>query len=113
MTVAISNLRCFRGAFSLDIPSLAIAPGALVGLVGANGAGKSTLLDVIAGFIKPESGTVRVFGVDPTAQATIANLRQRIAWMTDDMPLFDLTLAQHINVLSGFYPTWDAALSPV
>jgi len=42
---------------SLD---LVVAPGYLIGLVGANGAGKSTLLRMLAGLEAPEAGTVRV-----------------------------------------------------
>lgn len=39
---------------------LTVAPGDVVGLVGANGAGKSTLLRILAGLQQPEDGSVRV-----------------------------------------------------
>ncbi|MDP9417476.1 MAG: ATP-binding cassette domain-containing protein [Actinomycetota bacterium] len=51
---------------------LVVAPGDVVGLIGANGAGKSTLLRLLAGLDRPEHGTVRV----TAANATIGYLPQ-------------------------------------
>ncbi len=42
--------------------SLSVPAGAVFGLVGKNGAGKSTLLKLIAGFVRPDAGTVSVLG---------------------------------------------------
>src|SRR5688500_11408588 len=39
---------------------LVVAPGDVVGLVGANGAGKSTLMRILAGLLPPEEGSVRL-----------------------------------------------------
>ncbi len=44
---------------------LSVEAGDVVGIAGPNGAGKSTLLDVAAGFVRPTTGTVRVFGRPP------------------------------------------------
>jgi len=52
------------GIFDL---SLAIAPGELVVCIGPSGCGKTTLLRVIAGFLRPEAGTVKLGVVDVTA----------------------------------------------
>ena len=46
----------------LNIPSLKIDKGELIGIVGNNGAGKSTMLKVIAGVMKPTKGKVTVNG---------------------------------------------------
>jgi ATPase subunit of ABC transporter with duplicated ATPase domains len=51
---------------------LVVAPGDVVGLVGANGAGKSTLLRILAGLVKPEQGGIRLS--PPTA--TVGHLPQ-------------------------------------
>src|SRR5258706_10747752 len=51
---------------------LIVAPGDVIGLVGANGAGKSTLLSLLGGLAAPEEGTVRV--TPPTA--TVGHLPQ-------------------------------------
>jgi ABC-2 type transport system ATP-binding protein len=44
---------------------LTIAPGEIVAMLGPNGAGKSTTNELILGMIKPDAGSVRVFGLDP------------------------------------------------
>jgi len=41
-----------------------VPPGEIIGITGASGAGKSTLLDLIAGFVLPQSGTIRLNGTD-------------------------------------------------
>ena len=51
-----------RGIFDI---SLEVRRGQTLGYCGTNGAGKTTTLREIMGFIKPDSGTVRVFGLDP------------------------------------------------
>jgi ABC-2 type transport system ATP-binding protein len=45
--------------------SIEIACGTIVAVLGPNGAGKTTLIEMLAGFVTPTSGTVRVLGEDP------------------------------------------------
>ncbi|HWT92807.1 MAG TPA: ABC transporter ATP-binding protein [Solirubrobacteraceae bacterium] len=52
------------GVEALGPVDLEIAPGELVAIVGPSGCGKSTLLSLIAGFVRPSSGTVSVEGVE-------------------------------------------------
>ncbi|MCA5893744.1 ABC transporter ATP-binding protein [Isoptericola sp. NEAU-Y5] len=52
---------------ALDDVSLSVARGEVVGLLGRNGAGKSTTVQLLAGARAPDSGRVRVLGLDPRA----------------------------------------------
>ena len=59
----VSGVRVrFGGVLALNEPNVVVRPGEIVGLIGTNGAGKTTLMNVISGVIKPESGSVKVFG---------------------------------------------------
>ena len=66
--VHVSELtRRFGATTALASVSLSLPRGAVYGLVGANGAGKTTLIKHILGLLRAESGSVRVFGLDPVA----------------------------------------------
>jgi branched-chain amino acid transport system ATP-binding protein len=54
--------RRFGGVVALDSIGLTIAPGEIVGLMGANGAGKTTLFSLIAGNLRPSSGRIEFAG---------------------------------------------------
>ncbi|MBB6448857.1 zinc transport system ATP-binding protein [Geomicrobium halophilum] len=48
----------------LNRVSLNVQPGSFLGLVGPNGSGKSTLIKCILGLLKPQAGTIHLFGTD-------------------------------------------------
>ena len=56
----------FAGFVAVDGVSLTVAPGEIVGLIGANGAGKTTLLHTVYGRHRADSGSVRLLGRDVT-----------------------------------------------
>jgi ABC-2 type transport system ATP-binding protein len=62
---------------ALDGVSLDVAPGEIVGLVGANGAGKTTLVKLLAGIIHPSAGSAKVLGFTPFERAV--EFRRQIA----------------------------------
>jgi putative spermidine/putrescine transport system ATP-binding protein len=57
---------------ALDIDALSVRPGEFMTLLGASGSGKTTLLNVIAGTVKPDSGTVLIDGRDVTNVSSAA-----------------------------------------
>ena len=76
---------------------------AAIGLLGANGAGKSTLMRVALGLLQPDTGTVRVLGLDAGSQRAV--IRRRVGYMPEhqclptDMSAQDLCV--HIAQLRG------------
>jgi thiamine transport system ATP-binding protein len=83
----------FEGRPLLDRVSLHLDPGDVVALLGPSGSGKSTLLRIIAGLIAPESGVVRVDGVDVTAMPTH---RRSVGMVFQDEQLFP-----HLSVVDN------------
>ncbi len=79
----------------LDSVSLGVAPGETVALVGRSGAGKSTLLGLLPRLHDPQSGRVRLDGVD-VREYRLADLRRQIAYVGQDVQLFDATLRENI-----------------
>ena len=72
-------VRRFGSLRAVDGLSMTLPRGNLVALLGPYGAGKTSTLDVCTGFARPESGTVRVLGLDPWKQSR--SLRPRIGVM--------------------------------
>lgn len=69
---------------SLD---LSVRPGEVYALLGANGAGKSTTLSLFLGFLVPDSGRVRVNGIDPVARA--AEARRQLAYIPENVAFYE------------------------
>jgi ABC-2 type transport system ATP-binding protein len=73
----IRDLRkSYDGKVAVDGLSLSVLPGEVFGVLGPNGAGKTTTVECAAGLRRPDSGTVRVLGLDPATDP--AEVRQRV-----------------------------------
>ena len=77
--IDVDNLTVsYGGRLALQAASFAIDPGLMVGIIGPNGAGKSTLIKALVGFVKPDSGDIRICGVPAhRAKGSIAYVPQR------------------------------------
>ncbi len=106
--VEVRDLKVRRGRFTLDVPAWSVPAGSVFGVVGPNGAGKTTLLEVLAGLGDRHGGTVTVLGEDPARAPE--KVRSVLGFMSDDLSLFDMRIGPLLRLLSGYYPTWDAAL---
>ncbi|MCL2551095.1 MAG: sugar ABC transporter ATP-binding protein [Actinomycetia bacterium] len=98
----------------LDIPSLDMARGQIVAVVGENGAGKSTLMGVLSGTVTPTTGTIEIAG-SPLAAGRPEHARELgVALVAQEFPLVgQLSVAE--NLLLGRRPTGsgDGALGRV
>jgi ATP-binding cassette, subfamily B, bacterial len=75
--------------------SLQVKPGQVAALVGATGSGKSTLISLIPRFYDPQSGAVKIDGVD-VRKYKRKTVRQQISLVLQDTLLFRASIAQNI-----------------
>ena len=103
--IRIEGLRKqYPGAYTpaVDGLSLHIPAGAIFGLLGPNGAGKTTTIGIICGLIRPDSGKVRVFGRDITAEGDA--IRSRLGVVPQHIALYPgLSGRENIEYIGRLY----------
>ena len=105
--ISVSGLtRRFGAKTALASVNLCMPRGAVYGLVGENGAGKTTLIKHILGLLRADSGTVRVFGVDPVADPVAVLARIGYLSEENDLPGW-MRVDELIRYSRAFYPGWD------
>ncbi|MFD9941627.1 ABC transporter ATP-binding protein [Nonomuraea sp. NPDC059023] len=100
--IQVSGLVKRYGAFeAVKGVSFEVPEGEIFALLGRNGAGKTTTVEVLAGFQRPDAGTVRVLGLDPAGQRGEA--RRRTGVMLQEAGFFpDLTVARTVDTWRDF-----------
>jgi ABC-2 type transport system ATP-binding protein len=87
---------------ALDGVSLQARPGTLTALVGPDGAGKTTLIRLVAGLIAPDSGSLRVLGIDVTANPQ--TVQERIGYMPQKFGLYeDLSVQENLDLYADLH----------
>jgi ABC-2 type transport system ATP-binding protein len=82
--------------------SFAVEPGSIHGFVGPNGAGKTTTLKILATLLKPQGGTVRVFGLDVVTD--YKNVRRKTGYMPDHFSLYrQMTVQEYLDFFAAAY----------
>ncbi|MGH8112587.1 MAG: lipid A export permease/ATP-binding protein MsbA [Rhodanobacteraceae bacterium] len=89
LTYPRASAPALRG-ISLDCPH-----GSITALVGRSGSGKSSLASLIPRFYEPTAGMVSLDG-QPLGEYSLRSLRAQIAWVGQDVVLFDDTIARNI-----------------
>jgi ATP-binding cassette subfamily B protein len=90
---------------------LQVEPGTVLGVVGHTGSGKTTLARLLLRLLDPTDGSVRVGGTD-LRDVPLADLRQRVVLVTQDVQLFEASVRDNIT-LFGAYEADDSELTRV
>jgi len=86
--------------------SLTVQPGRCYGLFGRNGAGKTTTMKCLLNLLRPRSGSVRVFGLDPARQEV--EVKRRLAYVPDQVAFYPwMTIGETLDYLASFREKWS------
>jgi len=87
---------------AVDALSFNVARGEILGLIGPNGAGKTTTIRMLCGVVKPDSGQVRVAGLDPQSQGD--EVRSQIGVLTETAELYsNLSGIENLRFFAELY----------
>jgi ABC-2 type transport system ATP-binding protein len=94
---------------AVDGLDLRVRGGEFYTLLGPNGAGKTTTLRMVTGLLRPDSGSIAVFGIDALADPVAA--KQIMAWLSDEPMIYDkLTPLEYLEFVAGLWGV-DPALA--
>ncbi|MDE2395257.1 MAG: ABC transporter ATP-binding protein [Burkholderiales bacterium] len=101
--IEMAQLTRRYGRFTaVDRLDLAIGPGEVVGLLGPNGAGKSTVMKMLAGFLEPSEGMIRVAGLD-IGRDRLA-VQARIGYLPENCPTWpEMTVADFLEFQAAMH----------
>ena len=106
--IRIQNLTKRFEGFALEGVSFVVPRGAVVGFIGENGAGKSTTIKSILGLIRPDGGSIEVFGKD--VGSLTKEERGRLGAVLGDGKLPENLTAKDLDgVFRHIFARWDAA----
>ena len=103
MSIELTDIRKSYGR-QVVLPGLSftVGTGEIVGFLGPNGAGKSTTMKIITGFLKPDSGSVKVCGIDVTAEPIEA--KRHIGYLPEHNPLYtDMYVKEYLDFTADVY----------
>src|SRR6188508_2879740 len=87
--------------------NLEVKPGRCYGFFGRNGAGKTTTIKCLLNLLRPTSGTVRVFGLDPRRDEVA--VKSRLAYVPDNVAFYPwMTVRETLDYFASFRAKWNA-----
>jgi ABC-2 type transport system ATP-binding protein len=94
----------------LDCLNLRVPQGSTYAFLGRNGAGKTTTIRMLMGLLHPDSGSIRVLGLDP-ARDPLA-IRQQVGYLAEDQQMWGwMRVREILAFIASFYPNWDWQLA--
>ena len=89
--------------------SLSVQPGRCYGFFGRNGAGKTTTIKCLLNLLRPNSGTVNVFGLNPQREEVA--VKARLAYVPDMVAFYPwMSVRDTLEYLASFRPKWNREL---
>src|SRR5437870_7180796 len=86
--------------------SLTVRPGRCYGFFGRNGAGKTTTIKCLLNLLRPTSGSVRVFGMDPHREEVA--VKASLAYVPDHVAFYPwMTVGDTLAYLASFRGHWN------
>ena len=93
--------------FRLDHITFSVPRGMICGMIGENGAGKTTTISCIMDILRPDSGDVRVFGMDYAHAAR--EIKERIGLVMDGLEQNPFLYVSDLDkIMKRLYRTWDS-----
>ena len=84
---------------AVDGISFSVRKGDILGFLGPNGAGKSTTMKMITGFLRPDSGTAPVGGIDVTQNPVAA--REQVGYLAESAPAYpEMTVEEFLGFIA-------------
>ena len=103
LTYAYGRAEAVRG-LNLDVK-----PGRCYGLFGRNGAGKTTTMKCLLNLLRPQSGNVRVFGMDPRKDEVA--VKRRLAYVPDQVAFYPwMSVRETLDYLASFRHQWNTKI---
>jgi ABC-2 type transport system ATP-binding protein len=108
--IEIRNLtRIFGKSAAVSDLSLTVRPGTIHGFFGRNGAGKTTTIRCLLNLLRPTSGSIRLFGLDPVRDEVA--VKRRLGYVPDAMSFYPwMTVRETLDYFASFRERWDKAL---
>lgn len=107
--IEVTNLNKRLGSFSMEDITFSLPKGYIMGLIGANGAGKTTLLHLLMGLYKPDSGSVKIDGMESSVEEV--SVRNEIGYvLNEELFTEGLTLLQNGEMYGRYYENYDREL---
>ncbi|HSH17681.1 MAG TPA: ABC transporter ATP-binding protein [Verrucomicrobiae bacterium] len=108
--IYVENLRRrFGRQEAVDGLNLTVRPGRCYGFFGRNGAGKTTTIKCLLNLLRPTSGRVEVFGLDP--QADEVGVKSRLSYVPDAVAFYPwMTVGGTLEYVASFRRHWNRAI---
>ena len=105
--IAVDNLvRRYGRADAVDGLNLRVEPGRCYGFFGRNGAGKTTTIKCLLNLLRPTSGKVKVFGLDPARREV--DVKSRVAYVPHSVAFYPwMTVRGTLDYFASFRARWN------